>query len=325
MLALVTGGHGFIGSHLCERLLAEGHEVRVLARAGSDLSRLAGLKVTIVRGDLLAQLDLAEALRGVHWVFHLAGALKGFREADLMAVNGEGTRRLAEACAAHGRDLRRFLLVSSLAATGPSPGGAEPLAEAAPPRPLTWYGRSKLAAEGLVRASGLPCVILRPPVVFGPRDRDVLSLFRLAQWGLIPIPGHRERHYSLIFAPDLAVGLLRAAEAPLPTGEIIPLVHPEVVTGTELGRRIARTLDRRGRVVSVPESLIRGAGRLADVASRLRGRPAIFSAQKVEEMLAPAWVASPEKAQRLLGWSAATPLDEALALTAHWYRDHGWL
>ena len=325
MLALVTGGHGFIGSHLCEWLVAEGHQVRVLARAGSDLSTLSGLKVDVFRGDLLGPLDLSEALREVHWVFHLAGKVKGFCEADLMGVNRDGTRRLTEACATHAPELRRFLLVSSLAAAGPSTGGAKPLTEADPPCPLTWYGRSKLEAERVVRASGLPCVILRPPVVFGPRDRDVLSVFRLAKWGLVPIPGHRERHYSIIFAPDLAEGLLRAAEAPVPSGEIIPLVNLEAVTWADLGRRIARTLGRRGRVISLPEGVLRMAGRLADAASRLRGRPGIFSAQKVEEMLAPAWVASPEKARRMLGWTATTLLDEALAHTARWYRDHGWL
>ena len=325
MLALVTGGHGFIGSHLCQWLVAEGHQVRVLARAGSDLSTLSGLKVDVFHGDLLGPLDLSEALRGVHWVFHLAGKVKGFCEADLMGVNRDGTRRLTEACATHAPELRRFLLVSSLAAAGPSTGGAKPLTEADPPCPLTWYGRSKLEAERVVRASGLPCVILRPPVVFGPRDRDVLSVFRLAKWGLVPIPGHRERHYSIIFAPDLAEGLLRAAEAPVPSGEIIPLVNLEAVTWADLGRRIARTLGRRGRVISLPEGVLRMAGRLADAASRLRGRPGIFSAQKVEEMLAPAWVASPEKARRMLGWTATTLLDEALAHTARWYRDHGWL
>jgi nucleoside-diphosphate-sugar epimerase len=325
MLALVTGGHGFIGSHLCERLLAEGHQVRVLARAHSDLSRLSGLKVAVFPGDLLEPLELSGALRGVHWVFHLAGALKGFKEADLMAVNRDGTRRLTEACVAQAPELRRFLLVSSLAAAGPSPGGTVPLAEEPPPHPLTWYGHSKWAAEQEVVASGLPCIILRPPVVFGPGDRDVLSVFRMARWGLVPIPGHWDRHYSLIYAPDLAEGLLRAAEAPVPSGQIIPLVSPEAVTWADLGRRMAHTLGRRGQDLHIPEGLLRLGGRLADATARLRGRPGIFSSQKVVEMLAPAWVASPEKAKRLLGWVASTPLDEALARTAHWYRDHGWL
>ena len=325
MLALVTGGHGFIGSHLCERLVAEGHQVRVLAREGSDLSRLSGLKVAVFPSDLRGPMELSQALAGVHWVFHLAGALKGFHEADLMAVNAEGTRRLAEACAAQAPDLRRFLLVSSLAAAGPSPGGPVPLAEDAPPRPLTWYGRSKWAAEQVVLTSGLPSTILRPPVVFGAGDRDVLSVFRLAKWGLVPIPGHRERHYSLLYAPDLADGLLRAAEAPMTSGEIIPLVSPEAVTWADLGRRMAQALGRQGRVIPIPEGLLRLAGHLADGRSRLGGRPGIFSAQKVKEMLAPAWVASPEKARKLLGWTALTPLDEALARTSRWYRDHGWL
>ncbi len=326
MRALVTGGHGFIGSHLCERLVAEGHEVRVLARPTSDLSFLAGLPVQVFQGDLRHPLDLGEALAGVQWVFHLAGALKGFREADLMAVNGEGTQRLVEACANQAPDLRRFLLVSSLAAAGPSPGGPEPRPEAAEPQPLTWYGQSKRAAERVVQAAALPSVILRPPVVFGPRDRDVLSLFRLAHRGWVPVPAGAPRHYSVVSAPDLAEGLLRAAEAdPLPSGIILPLVAPEVVTGAELGQRMARALGRRGRVVPVPEALLRMLGWGADAVARVRGTPAIFSSQKVLEMLAPAWVASPEPARQQLSWTAPTPLDEALALTVRWYWDHGWL
>ncbi len=326
MRALVTGGHGFIGSHLCERLVAEGHEVRVLARPTSDLSFLAGLPVQVFLGDLRQPLALTEALAGVQWVFHLAGALKGFREADLMAVNREGTHRLVEACAAQAPDLRRFLLVSSLAAAGPSPGGFEPRPEAAEPQPLTWYGRSKRAAEQVVQAAPLPSVILRPPVVFGPRDRDVLSLFRLARRGWVPVPAGAPRHYSVVSAPDLAEGLLRAAEASsLPSGTILPLVAPEVVSAAELGQHMARALGRRGRVVPVPEALLRMAGWGADAVARWRGTPVIFSAQKVLEMLAPAWVASPEPARQRLSWTAPTPLDGALALTVRWYRDHGWL
>ncbi len=320
MLALVTGGQGFIGSHLCERLLACGHRVRVLARPASSLANLEGLAFETVRGDL-TQGDLAPALAGVGWVFHLAGALEGFREADLMRVNRDGTRRLLAACRARAPEAR-FMLVSSLAAAGPS--GARPRTEADPPRPLTWYGRSKLAAEQEVLASGLNSVILRPPVVFGPRDRDVLACFRLAQRGLLPVPGNGRRRYSLLYAPDLADGLLRAAETPCPSGAVFQLTGPDR-TWAEFNRAIAAALGRPARLVPLPEAALRLCGHGADLWARLRGRPGIFSSQKVLEMLAAGWVASPDKAARELGWTAPTPLDRALAATAAWYRNHGWL
>ena len=322
MLALVTGGQGFIGSHLCERLLAAGLRVRVLARPGSDLANLEGLPVELVRGDLGQQAGLDRAVAGVDWVFHLAGALKGFGEADLMRVNRDGTRRLVTACLGQGSALSRFVLVSSLAAAGPS--GVAQLTEQAPPRPLTWYGLSKLAGERVVQESGLPSVILRPPVVFGPRERDLLGYFRFARHGILPVPGRGDRRYSLIYAPDLADGILRAAVTPCPAGEVFHLTGPER-TWAEFGLAIAADLGRPGRVLRLPEPAVRAAGVVADLWSRLLRYPGIFSSQKVLEMLAPGWVASPDKARRMLGWEAPTALDQALATTVAWYRNHGWL
>jgi len=323
MEVLVTGGHGFIGSHLCGRLAEAGLRVRILARPGADLRNLEGLDVRVVHGDLSDAGSLRPATEGVARVYHLAGALKGFGPGDLMKVNRDGTLRLLQACPA---GLERFVLVSSLAAAGPSPGGPAPRPEGEPETPLTWYGASKLEGERAVLASGLPSVILRPPVVFGPRDHDVFTYFNIARRGLLPVPGDRERHYSLIYAPDLAEGILVASQASLPTGQVIPLVNPQPVTWTDLGRRITAALGRkRARVLPLPPALLRLAGQAALLADRIQGRPGIFSPQKVLEILAPAWVASAEPARRLLGWEARTSLDTALVQTARWYRDHGWL
>ncbi len=326
MLALVTGGQGFVGSHLCARLVAEGYRVRVLARPSSRLDNLAGLGVEVLRGDVTQAEGLEAALEGCDLVFHVAAALKGLREEALVRVNAEGTRNVAAAAAAAAPGPSRFVYVSSVAAAGPSPGGRAPLTEDLPARPLTWYGRSKLAGEDAVRSTpGLEWTIVRPPIVFGPRERDLLGYFRIARRGWLPVVGRTERFYSLVYAEDLAEGLVRAAASPASAGETYFLAGPEVVSWAELGRLIGAALGVAGRVLRVPESAASAAGRLADLGARVRGRASIFSHQKVIEMLAPAWVCSPAKAERDFGWRAATPLAQALSKTASWYRDHGWV
>jgi nucleoside-diphosphate-sugar epimerase len=326
MRALVTGGQGFVGSHLCARLVTEGHRVRVLARTSSDLGNLAGVDVEVVRGDVTRPESLGSAVAGCDVIFHVAGALKGLRERDLFHVNADGTRNLVAAAAGAQPRPSRFVYISSLAAAGPSPGGEAPRTEAMPLQPLTWYGHSKLAGENAVRAAvGLDWTIVRPPIVFGPRERDVLGYFRIARRGFLPVVGFSDRYYSLIYVGDLVDGLVRAAAAPAAVGQVYFLAGPEVVSWVELGQLIASALGVAGRPLRLPELVAAAAGRLADLYARARGRPEIFSSQKVIEMLAPAWVCSADKAARDFGWRASTPLPDALATTARWYREHGWL
>jgi nucleoside-diphosphate-sugar epimerase len=161
--------------------------------------------------------------------------------------------------------------------------------------------------------------------VFGPRERDVLGYFRIARRGYLPVVGFSNRFYSLIYVEDLIEGLVRAAQAPAGACQVYYLAGPEVVSWVELGQLIASALGVTGRPLRVPEAIATSAGYVADLLARARGRPEIFSSQKVVEMLAPAWVCSAEKALCELGWRAATPLPEALARTAQWYRSHGWL
>ena len=326
MRALVTGGQGFVGSHLCARLVAQGHRVRVLARPSSDLRNLDGIDVEVVRGDVTEPSSLPSAVAGSDVIFHVAGALKGLRERDLFRVNADGTRNLLAAAASAEPRPSRFVYVSSLAAAGPSSGGRAPRTEEMPPRPLTWYGSSKLAGEDAVRSvAGVDWTIVRPPIVFGPRERDVLGYFRFARRGFLPVVGFSDRYYSLVYVENLADGLLRAAEAPAAVGQVYFLSGPEVVSWVELGQLIASALGVAGRPLRLPEFAAATAGRIADLFARARGRPDIFSSQKVIEMLAPAWVCSADKAARDFAWRASTPLSDALATTARWYREHGWL
>jgi nucleoside-diphosphate-sugar epimerase len=186
MRALVTGATGFVGSHLVEALQNDSVEVTALARSAAKAADLAQFGVRVVNGDLHDNAGLERAVRDQDVVYHVAGVVAARDEAEFLRSNRDGTRNVVTAAERQGRP--RFVLVSSLAAAGPAPRGA-PLSGTEAPHPVTAYGRSKLAAEQIVRSSSLPWSIVRPPIVYGPRDREVLKVFRLARLGLAPVFG----------------------------------------------------------------------------------------------------------------------------------------
>lgn len=208
--ALVTGASGFVGSHLVDALVEEGWRVRCLVRTTSRLRWLPRARVELAHGALNDPPALRAALEEARVIFHLAGLTSATSPARYAAVNVEGTRALV---AAMRERAPGALLVhcSSLAAAGPSLDG-RPLSESDPPRPIGPYGESKLAAERLVASSGLDHVIVRPPAVYGPRDADILAVFRLAARGLALRLGPRGQRLSLVHVRDLAHGLIDAAE-----------------------------------------------------------------------------------------------------------------
>jgi nucleoside-diphosphate-sugar epimerase len=319
--AAVTGAAGFVGGHVADALRARGDLVRCLVRSRAQGERLSGIGCDLVEG----RLDDAPVLRwlvdGCDAVFHVAGALAGPEE-HLMAVNREGSARVARICRELG--VARFVYVSSLAVTGPARRGSLRY-ESAPPRPVTPYGRSKQAGEEAVRASGVCFTIVRPPVVYGPRDRQLLRLFRLARLGLVPLLGDGRQELSLVHAADLAEALLAAAAAPATAGGTYHAAHPEVVTQEGLGRAIARAVNRPALPLRVPQELLRPLLALSGRTARLFGRTTVLGPDKLPELVAPAWTCASGALSRDAGWQARTAHAEGLAATARWYAAEGWL
>lgn len=323
MRVLVTGGHGFVGSHLVERLLAAGADVRCLSRHREVPERLRGLPVEVAPGDLASGRGLAEAVVGVEEVWHLGALTRALTPREMFRVNTAGTLALARA--ARDAGVTRFVFCSSLAAVGPSATG-EPLGDDAPRRPQTTYGRSKRAAEeGLLSLDGLPLVILRPPAVYGPRDRDFLALFQGARRGLLPLVGAPTRRLSLIYSSDLAEGLLAVGRAPGARGRALFVTHPEPVRQDALALALARTLGRPARLLRLPPSAARLVGSLASLTAQLTGAAPLLNRERVREVGEGHWVCSAEGALAVAGWRAPTPLEEGLARTAAWYRAEGLL
>jgi nucleoside-diphosphate-sugar epimerase len=197
--------------------------------------------------------------------------------------------------------------------------------ETAPPRPLTPYGRSKLAGEQSVRESGAIFTILRPPIVYGPRDRQTLRLFRMARRGLVPLLGDGSQELSLVHATDLADALVAAAVSPGTIGGVYHAAHTEVWTQRALLEEIGRAVGARPRLIPLPVAVVRAALAMSGALTRLTGRPTLLDPAKAPELLAPAWTCATSVLERDAGWQARIPLTRGAREAAAWYAQAGWL
>ncbi|HUE79136.1 MAG TPA: NAD-dependent epimerase/dehydratase family protein [Sphingomicrobium sp.] len=299
MKLAVTGGTGFVGSRLLDAAVADGHQLRALARRRVEPRG----NVEWVRGALDQAAALEELVAGADAVIHVAGVITGRTAADFDHGNVEGTRAMLGAAAG----TKRFVHVSSLAAREPK---------------LSLYGASKAKAEELVEASRLSWAIVRPPAVYGPGDKETLELFKMARRGLVLLPP--SGRLSLIHVDDLVRLLLALAEPDAAKGS---LFEPDDGrrggwSHKEFARALGTAVGRRGISLPVPPRLLRLAAR----ADRLvRGDKAKLTADRAAYFSHPDWVGDPGRAVPSDLWQPQIATADGLAATAQWYRAQGWL
>lgn len=327
MRVLLTGGTGFVGYNLVPVLEQQGYEVVGLIRMTSNTSLLDEIGgVEYVTGELRDRSSLEAALDGVDAVVHLAGAVTAVNRTGYFSVNTEGTRNLVEAVRTVRPGLRRFVYVSSLAAGGPTVPGV-PRTEQHEDRPVTHYGRSKRAAEEILRAhrDEIPSVILRPATVYGPADVALLGFFRSALRGLRARFLWRDLRLSMVYAGDLATAIVRALVSQLPSGDTFYVSDGQEYRLDEVQRIIGRAIGTETRSIPLPRSILYPAAALSELAIRVRRRPSFLNWQKIIEAVQPAWVCSPEKLTTRTGFRPRYELAEGARATAAWYRARGWL
>ncbi len=320
MHILLTGGTGFIGQRLARRIIERGDTLTVLVRRSSKRGVLESLGARFALGDLLTGEGLAEAVREVDCVLHLAGVTKSKDREGYFQGNAEGTRRLVKALAEQPSP-PRLVFCSSLAAAGPSLPG-RPRREEEPPAPVSLYGRSKLGGEEALRelAHRVPSIVLRPPIVYGPGDQEFLpSILPMARMGLMLKSGFGPKHYSLIHVDDLCTALLAATERGQTLSPDDPSAGVYMVSdGAEyrwedVCMTLAQALGRsRPAVVPVPETVSYVVGWGSELAARVRGTVPMLSRDKAREMRCPAWTCSTDRAARELGFTPSIPLAQGL-------------
>ena len=330
--AFVTGGTGFVGSHLVEELIRREYgEIRCLVR--NDLRWLEGLDIVPVRTNLFDEDGIREALDGVDHVFHVGAVTRSTDHATFERENVDATLLLMDAIADAAPDVRSVLVTSSLAAVGRCDGGVAD--ESTPLRPISGYGRSKaqmelaLAARQNGRASyldQLPIVIVRPASVYGPREADIYTMFKTADKGLFPMVGSGVRpDVSLVHVQDVVRGMVDAAESSRTYGKTYFLGSDRQYSWREVHAAMRGALGKWSVAVPVPAALTGVVGAASEAIGSLRGTYPPLNREKAREIRWACKMCRVDRAKADFGFEQRISLEEGFQNTVAWYRKEGWL
>ncbi|MBI2608528.1 MAG: NAD(P)-dependent oxidoreductase [Deltaproteobacteria bacterium] len=325
--AFVTGGHGFVGSHLVERLLKENFDVTCLIKPSSNLKWINTLPLKYFYGDLRDSESLKKISQDFDYVFHVAGLIQAKSEEEFFSVNEKGTLHLINACKSTQKNLKRFILISSIAASGPA-AALKPRGEEDVENPVSTYGKSKLAGEKALKenAGTIAYTILRPPAIYGPRDRGIFFFFEaIKKLKGLPIFKPKNRYYSLIHVHDLVDAIYKSAISENAANQTFNIVNEKHYPLEEIVQKISFSLKTKPRVYYIPRPFVYGASFISDIITKLTKKAFHFNSMKMPDLEAQYWIFSAEKAKKELGWSNNIPLEKGLAETTHWYQKLGWL
>jgi nucleoside-diphosphate-sugar epimerase len=323
---LVTGAGGFIGSHLVESLLANGHEVICLLRRGENPRWIGEMGASLVYGDITEKESLLPLLQDVSSVYHLAGRMGGWdKPSYVYAVNYEGTRNLVDACIESGIKLDRFLFVSSVAAMGPS-NGAQVFDEESTPIPQSHYGKSKLMAEEYLRnrGDGFPFSIVRLPLVYGPRSlRGLYMIFKIVNAGFQLRVG--ESCTNLGFIKDIIRGMILAAESAVSLGQTYFLGEDRIYNVSEIYKLISFALGKKTLKVRIPYPLVYSLTYVIEKVSDITKTYPPIRRDSLSAYIKSNWRITVKKAEKQLNYKTEYPLERGLKATAGWYKEKGLL
>jgi len=323
---LLTGASGFVGSHILDSLRRRGLATALLLRPTSNKRFIASHlpDVELRSGSIGDPVSLRQAMAGITHVVHCAGATKAGRVSGFYEVNQMGTRNVVSAINAHVGQVQRLVHISSLAAAGPALP-EQPAREEDAPRPVSEYGKSKLAGELEVSdRCRVEYVLLRPPAVYGPRDTEFLRLFQAVKNHLLPRPSGGQA-LSMVFVRDLAEAAVACLTHPAAAGRTYFVAAREVVTARAMAEEIATQMNVWTLPLPLPTALLWPICLAQELVTRLTGKPNVLSRQKFAELRAPGWVCDPARLERETGCACPTTLKRGVAETLTWYRQQNWL
>jgi nucleoside-diphosphate-sugar epimerase len=333
MKILITGASGFIGSHLAERLAKEGHKVRVLIREKEaktsenrkdSLELIEKLGVEIVYGDLLNLESLKKAVQGVKIVFHLAAIARpmAIPRQVYFDINENGTKNLLDACI--NKKIKKIIIMSSVSAVGPA-RDENPVDEKTECKPVDIYGWSKLSQEKIgeeyIKKYNLPVVFLRPPMVFGPRDFEMLKLFKAVNKRFFPVKGNK-KCMEFLYVENLVEACLLAMKKGK-IGEKYHVSNGGHYSINEIIDSIAKAENKKLFPIKFPNFVFVTGGYIIEFIAKTFGFHPPFKHDTVKWMTEKFWYSDMSKAEKELGYKPKISLDEGVKRTADYYKEKG--
>jgi nucleoside-diphosphate-sugar epimerase len=323
MKAFITGGTGFIGSHLIECLLNEGFEIYALVRDLKKLKWIKGFNIKFLKGDLFT---IPKLPLDLDYVFHLAGATKSWDLARYYTVNQKGTASLFHSLIDQKISPKKVICLSSIAASGPSIE-KKSVKEDDIARPVTNYGRSKLHGEkeALKFKKNIPVVIIRASAIFGPRDTDFLHYFKWIKKGFLLSSGFKQIRISLCYVKDLVRTLLMCTQKNIQSGEIINVAYPNPYNWDNIGIAAGKVMKKNLKSLNFPLFAYYFIALLNNMKMKICKKSSIINLEKYKELKQQAWTVDTEKLRKILSFVPQYTMEKAIGETINWYLKHKWL
>ncbi len=325
-IAVVTGGNGFVGSHLVDLLLEQKFKVKCIVRESSNLRWLNGKEVEIVKCGLFNKEELKKVLTDADYLFHVAGIVKAKHWQDYLDGNVTTTKNLLEVLVEVNPGIRKVVIISSQTACGPSTDGV-PCSEQTEPHPITRYGKSKLEQEKLAHTfmDMLPIAIVRPPAVYGERDTEIYLFFKTFKSGLMSMIGFDKKVVSIINVHDLVRGIYLAGISENSKGETYFISSEEYYDWIKIGNATAKALNKKAIRIRLPHFVVYGVAAIAQFIAMFSSKAATFNLEKARDFVQKYWICDTGKAKRELGYSQEISLEEGIKQTIDWYKENKWL
>lgn len=324
---LITGASGFVGFHLINEALAADLEVYAAVRSNSSTEHLDDLPIHYVQLNYGSIDDLANILSEIQfdYIIHAAGTTKAKTAAVYNEINAQYTKNLALACLQLAKPLEKFVFVSSLAAIGPLEVLNGQIEDNTIAKPVTNYGKSKLLAEAyLNEIAGLPLVIIRPTAVYGPREKDLLILFKSINKGIEPYIGSFKQQFSFVYVKDLAHVIIKALIKGT-THKVYNVSDGHVYNRYALANATKELLNKRTLKFHLPVVTVGALASLMDRLYKNKKETPTLNKEKMAELTAVNWACSIQTMQEELGFKPQYNLKQGLAETLEWYKVNNWL